>query len=354
MLGKGVIGLMCFQFCCFPILAQQQVAAGHALESKTTTAGLSSFTTTLGLREASVLSPSLYSPQRASSDCNQWIVSGEPPSLPSIQLDSGRALRTSDTRPKMVETASTSLSPQPLISRAMVREAFTREHVAMMAHDFVPGQPLPDAPSYVPLTSKQKFEEWAKHTYSADMFLGTMFDALILQASGAWPDYGGGMSGFGKRYGTQLVAAESWSLFGRWVFPTLLHQDPRYFPSGRKNAFDRMAYAASRTIITRSDDGRNVFNSSLFLTLLISSALSNGYKPLHDKSFPATMENAAAGLGAVAQVNLLNEFWPDLKSLFLRHEPTKMKDLRGSTSEKWDDFSAAHLKRDNPSKGNKE
>ncbi len=232
---------------------------------------------------------------------------------------------------------------QPLISRAMVKEAFTREHMVMMAHDFVPGQPLPDAPSYVPLTSRQKFEGWAKHTYSADMFLGTMFDTLILQASGAWPEYGGGMGGFGKRYGTQLISAESWSLFGSWLFPTLLHQDPRYFPSGSKNAFDRMAYAASRAIITRSDDGRNVFNSSLFLTLLISSALSNGYKPLHDKSFPATMENAAAGLGAVAQVNLLNEFWPDLKSLFARHEPGKVKDMRESTADKWDDFSSAHL-----------
>jgi hypothetical protein len=164
------------------------------------------------------------------------------------------------------------------------------------------------------------------------MFLGTLFDTLILQASGAWPDYGGGMTGFGKRYGTQLVSAESWSLFAHWVFPTLLHQDPRYFPSGKTNAFERMAYAASRSIITRSDDGRNVFNSSLFLTVLCSSALSNGYKPLHDKSFPATMQNSAAALGAVAQVNLLNEFWPDLKGLLLRHEPVKLKSLRRSTT----------------------
>jgi len=227
----------------------------------------------------------------------------------------------------------------------MVKEALTREHISQMAHDFIPGQPLPDAPSYVPLTSKQKFDYWAKHTYSADIFLGTLFDTLILQASGAWPDYGGGMGGFGKRYGTQLASAESWSLFARWVFPTVLHQDPRYFPSGRRNAFDRMAYAASRTIITRSDDGRNVFNSSLLLTVLFSCALSNGYKPLHDKSFPATMENSAAALGAVAQANLLNEFWPDLKSLFLRHEPSKMKALQGSTAERWDEFSASHRSR---------
>jgi hypothetical protein len=202
---------------------------------------------------------------------------------------------------------------------------FTRDHMIAMARNFVPSKSLPDAPSYTPLTSKEKFDGWAHHTYSADMLMGTVFDTLILQATGAYRDYGGGMGGFSKRYGTQLLSNEAGSLFGRWLFPTLLHQDPRYFPSGKTNIFDRMAYAASRAVITRSDNGNNVFNSSLLLTLLLTSALNNGYKPNYEQSFPATMANTFAGLGATAQVNLLNEFWPDLKNLFTRHEPRPAK-----------------------------
>ena len=116
------------------------------------------------------------------------------------------------------------------------------------------------------------------------------------------------------------------SLFGRWLFPTILHQDPRYYPSGQTNVFDRMAYAASRAVITRSDNSGNVFNSSLLsLTLLFTSALANGYKPNYEKSFPATMANTFAGLGATAQINLLNEFWPDIQHLFSHHSPKPAK-----------------------------
>jgi len=200
---------------------------------------------------------------------------------------------------------------------------FTRDHMIQMARNFVPGKPLPDSPSYTPMSSREKFEEWAHHTYSADMLLGTVWDTLILQATGAYRDYGGGMEGFTQRYGTQLLSNEASSLFTRWLFPTLLHQDPRYFPSRQTNVFDRMAYAASRAVITRSDNGNNVFNSSLILALLFTSALNNGYKPNYETSFPATMANTFAGLGATAQMNLLNEFWPDLKDLFTHHEPTK-------------------------------
>ncbi len=84
-----------------------------------------------------------------------------------------------------------------------------------------------------------------------------------------------------------------------------------------------MAYAVSRTVITRNDNGNNVFNSSLLMTLLFTSALANGYKPNYETSFPATMANTFAGLGATAQINLLNEFWPDLQHMFTHHQPTK-------------------------------
>ena len=38
---------------------------------------------------------------------------------------------------------------------------FTRDHMMAMAHNFVPSKPLPDAPSYTPLSSREKFEGWS-------------------------------------------------------------------------------------------------------------------------------------------------------------------------------------------------
>ena len=267
------------------------------------------------------------------------------PELAMLQLGTGNAWVISTGWHSFAQPSEDNCSQAPMdtlsetpggglsLQNFSIHGEFTRDHMMKMARNFVPSQPLPDTPSYVPMTSRQKFDGWMHHTYSFDMFSGAAIDSLILQATGGYRDYGGGMQGYAKRYGTTLLAAEATSLFGRWLFPTILHQDPRYFPSTQTNVWDRMAYAASRTLITRSDSGRDVFNSSLILTLLVSSALANGYKPNYEESFQATMANTFAGLGTTAQMNLLNEFWPDLKSMFSHHEPAPAKYVEKKANE---------------------
>ena len=203
----------------------------------------------------------------------------------------------------------------------VIKSTFAHENMVKMAQNFVPGHPLPDAPSYVPLTSQQKFDRFWRGTYSADTVLGAVFDSLISQASGAYSQFGGGMEGYGKRYGATLLGAEAGAFFGRYFYPRLLHQDPRYFPSHENAISDRMAYAASRVLITRSDDGRNVFNTSLILSQLTQAALANAYLPYRNETVSGTLENAAASLGSVAQAYLLNEFWPDIKSFLSQPHP---------------------------------
>src|SRR6516162_1360072 len=175
MWGKGVIGLVCFQLCCSPLLAQQEAGERAAPEAQAAVATVDPFETGSASSRNSVgfLSPPWN--ERVCTAGNESIGSSASPSLVSDSVesvDSSGVPYAQLYAAKLVNTPSSDLSTQPLISRAMVKEAFTREHVAKMAHDFVLGQPLPDAPSYVPLTSKQKFDAWARHTYSADMFLG--------------------------------------------------------------------------------------------------------------------------------------------------------------------------------------
>jgi hypothetical protein len=340
MVAKDWIGPIILTLCSLPATAQQQIAATGPWSAAGLTSATASPVAALPVANSS-LHNALPLDLRLSMLSGDWLTSPAiSASLAASSRESSSAACTDVSPESVVETPGGGLAEQPLISRAMVREALTREHMVKMARDFVPGQPLPDAPSYTPMTSHEKFVGWAKHTYSADMFVGTAFDALILQASGAYPSYRGGVAGYGQRYATALLSAEASSLFGRWLFPTLLHQDPRYFPSKQTNAFDRMAYAVSRTVITRSDDGRNVFNSSLILTLLFSSALANGYKPNYDESFQATLANAAAGLGATAQMHLLDEFWPDLKRILLKAEPGKMKHLEQEATDRWQNFTS--------------
>lgn len=229
-------------------------------------------------------------------------------------------------------------------SSAGVKSIFTHENMVKMARNFVPGQPLPDAPSYVPLTSRQKFDSFWRRSYSADIFSSAIFDSLYSQATGAYPSFGGGMEGYSKRMGVSLAGSEAAAFFGRFLFPTLLHQDPRYFPSHRESTSDRLAYAASRAFIGRSDDGRSVVNTSVIFSQFVEAALSNAYIPYRNETVSGTMENALAGIGGVVQSNILNEFWPDIKTFLSRHEPKSMR----RWEDRWDQSTFAQRYRNSP------
>ena len=217
-------------------------------------------------------------------------------------------------------------------SSAGLKGAFRHENLVKMARNFVPGQPLPDAPSYVPLSSRQKWDLFLRRSHSADFAVGAVIDSLTAEATGAYPRFGGGMAGYGKRLGASVAGAESATLFSGYIFPTLLHQDPRFFRSHENDISDRLAYAASRVLIGRSDDGRNVFNASQILAQFVQAAVSNAYIPYRNESVPGTIENALAGLGSVAQADILNEFWPDIKEFFARHTPPSLVRHRDPSS----------------------
>jgi len=172
-----------------------------------------------------------------------------------------------------------------------LKAAFTHDNLVKMAHNFVPGQPLPDAP--VPLTPRQKFQGFVNSSYSVQLGVNILSDALISQATGAYPKFGGVMKGFGQRLGVSVAGAETAAFFGGFVYPTLFHQDPRFYPSRQHSVIDRLAYAASRALIGRSDSGRSV------------------YVPYRNETVSGTIENALTGLLGVVEGNIVNEFWPD-------------------------------------------
>lgn len=217
-------------------------------------------------------------------------------------------------------------------STSALKAAFTHDNIVKMARNFVPGQPLPDAPSYVPLTSREKWDLFVRRSHSADFAVGAVIDSLTAQATGAYPRFGGGMAGYGKRLGASAAGAESATLFSGYIFPTLFHQDPRYFRSHEDAISDRLAYAASRVVIGRSDSGHNVINFSQILAQFVQAAVSNAYIPYRNESVPGTVENALAGLGSVAQADILNEFWPDIKVFLARHTPASLRERMYSPS----------------------
>jgi hypothetical protein len=177
--------------------------------------------------------------------------------------------------------------------------------------------------SYLPLSDRCKLKLFLRTTYSPYTFASAGFEATEAQASGQWPHYGGGMQGWGKRFGATLANTESRRFIQGYALSTILHQDPRYFPSPKKGLFPRAWHSATRVVITKNDRGESTFNTSEFLGTLLTSAIQNSYYPKQDRTFGDTMDRFSSALSSDVIGNLLREFTPDMKRLFRRHAPKK-------------------------------
>ncbi|HLI64472.1 MAG TPA: hypothetical protein VKV05_13830 [Terriglobales bacterium] len=261
---------------------------------------------------------------------NLFGVSGFAPYSPQVS-----AAMCSQALPSLLAGSSDSAFDHMQFTAAAFKGAFSHQNLVKMAHNFVPGQPWPDEPSYVPLTNRQKFDLFFQRSHSYDTVSGAIFDSINAQITGGYPSFGGGMAGYGRRLAAATAGAESANFFGTFALPALFHQDPRYFRSNDASISDRLAYAASRVVIGRSDDGRSVLNTSLILSQFVQAAVSNAYVPYGRETVSGTITNALTGLGSVAQARILNEFWPDIKAFLSHHEPKVVHHWQ----DKWDNSS---------------
>jgi hypothetical protein len=184
-----------------------------------------------------------------------------------------------------------------------------------------------ESAAYTPLSVRCKFNLFRMSTYSPYTFLSAGFQATWAQAMGQWPHYGGGMQGWGKRLGATLADTESRRFIQGFALSTILHQDPRYFPSHKRSLISRAWYATTRVMVTRSDRGDSTFNSSEFLGALFTSSLQNAYYPRHDRNVGETMNRCGGALSSDAIGDLLREFTPDIKRLFRKHAPKKIREI---------------------------
>jgi len=102
-----------------------------------------------------------------------------------------------------------------------------------------------------PMLARQKFQLSVRSIIDPVAFLSVAGVAGVEQYRNVFPAYGGGIEGYGKRYGAALTNHVSGTLLGRAVYPSIFHQDPRYFYKGRGSIGSRALYAASAAVIAR-------------------------------------------------------------------------------------------------------
>ena len=106
---------------------------------------------------------------------------------------------------------------------------------------------------FVPITTKRKLWIAAKDSFDYPVYFTAGAFAALYQADNQNPSYGQGMKGYAKRYGSSYGDQAIGNLMAEGLVPSLLHEDPRYFPHGGGIGYDGRT---SRVVCAAWSDGR--------------------------------------------------------------------------------------------------
>jgi hypothetical protein len=171
-----------------------------------------------------------------------------------------------------------------------------------------------------PISWKEKFAITAKGSFDPYEFTIVGILSGIRQAENAYPGFGQGWAGYGKRYGAAFADQVDGNIMVGAVFPTMLKTDPRYFRKGKGGFKGRFGYAISRIFVTRRDSGGSLFNFPEFVGNATAITISNVYYPAADRSFTSGLNNWGVQMGIDAFGNELKEFWPDIHRHFSKRK----------------------------------
>lgn len=161
---------------------------------------------------------------------------------------------------------------------------------------------------FVPLSPKLKFRLALRTATDPASFLGAGFLAGIDQASDVAPHYEQGATGYAKRFGAAYTGAFTDILLGGGLFPTLFHQDPRYFYKGTGSKRSRMLHAVSSPFVAKGDNGHWQMNVSSLAGDISSSAMTNLYYPEIDRGAGLVLKGTLEITGARIVSAMLQEF----------------------------------------------
>lgn len=169
----------------------------------------------------------------------------------------------------------------------------------------------PTLANYKPLTTGEKWRLAAKDSFDPGTFLLAGIIGGISQARNDSPSFGQGAAGYGRYFGTAYGDLAIGDFMTGAVYPSLLHQDPRYFRRGTGSRLSRLGYAVGQIFWTHTDSGGTQFNYSEILGNSTAVAISNAYYP-DNRDAASAASRLGVQIGLDMAGNILKEFWPDV------------------------------------------
>ena len=171
-----------------------------------------------------------------------------------------------------------------------------------------------------PMTQAERNRLYFKTMVNPLGFVKAGFSAGIDQANDKPTEWEQGASGYGKRF-ANILGQYSIQRTVTYGLGSALHEDNRYFNSGKQGFWPRTGYALTSGILARHDDGSRHFSISQVGGVAAGAFLARVWLPPSQSSAGDGAVSFGITMGSNAAFGIVKEFLPDLgRALAKKHK----------------------------------
>ncbi len=171
-----------------------------------------------------------------------------------------------------------------------------------------------------PMTQPERNRLYFKTMVNPLSFAKVGFSAGIDQANDKPTEWGQGASGYGRRF-ANILGQYSIQRTVTYGLGSALHEDNRYFNSGRQGFWPRTGYALTSGILARHDDGSLHFSVSQVGGVAAGAFLARTWLPPSQSSASAGAVSFGITMASNMGFSVVKEFLPDLgRALAKKHK----------------------------------
>jgi hypothetical protein len=183
-----------------------------------------------------------------------------------------------------------------------------------------PVQPgiLRDTMSAEALSVSRKFQVRVVQMFGIRGIVGSAIGASIGQGTNTPGEWGQGWGAFGTRYASGFGNNLSRQSFA-FTLETILHEDPRYFPSTEKTTGARVKSVVMQILFGKTDDGRTTVAYGRLISAFAAAQLTNAWQPKSNGGVGNGITRGFIVLSGDAASNFMQELIPFMRSEPFRH-----------------------------------
>ena len=174
------------------------------------------------------------------------------------------------------------------------------------------------SPAPSPLTSGDRFRMYLRQTYSLPSVLLPASFAGLDQAADSPGEWDRSERGYFDRFATQRGQFQI-GAFCKYAVGTAFHEDPRFFPSGKRGLWTRTVYVLTNTLMARSDDGKRMPAFANYTASVSGGFAPAAWLPPSANSLTRSLQRTGAMLGMIIGMNMGIEFRSDDSRFFHDH-----------------------------------